>query len=108
MGKMDKAASIAIEDILISPAVTVAVSNMSFIRPVYSGAIFTIYTEITHIGKTSIKVDVDVQIKCRETHEEYSVIHALFTFVIIDAERRPRNVRSVLRDNINDYIKSMF
>jgi acyl-CoA thioesterase YciA len=107
MGKMDKAASIAIEDILISPAVTVAVSDMSFIRPVYSGAIFTIYTEITYIGRTSIKVDVDVQIKCKETHEEYSVTNALFTFVIIDDKRQPREVRSVLRNDINDYIKSL-
>ncbi|CAA6805905.1 MAG: Unknown protein [uncultured Sulfurovum sp.] len=60
MGKMDKAASIAIENIVISPAVTVAVSDMSFIRPVYSGAVFTIYTQVKHIGNTSIKIDVDV------------------------------------------------
>ena len=105
MGKMDKAASIAIEDILISPAVTVAVSDMNFIRPVYSGAIFTIYTEIIAIGNTSVKVDVDVQIKCRETHDEYSVTNAIFTFVIVDENKKPRNVREVLRDDVADYIK---
>ncbi|WP_309497576.1 hotdog domain-containing protein [Sulfurovum sp.] len=105
MGKMDKAASIQIEDILISPAVTVAVSDMSFLRPVYSGAIFTIYTEVLAIGNTSVKVDVDVQIKCRDTHEEYSVTHAVFTFVIIDDNKRPRNVREVIRDDIDDYIR---
>lgn len=105
MGKMDKAASIAIEDILISPAVTVAVSDMSFIRPVYNGAIFTIYTEIKKIGNTSVKVDVDVQIKCRETHEEYSVTQALFTFVIVDENRKPRNVRDVIRDDIGEHIR---
>ena len=106
MGKMDKAASIAIEDILISPAVTVAVSDMNFLRPVYSGAIFTIYTEIIAIGKSSVQVAVDVQVKCRATHEEYSVTHATFTFVIIDENRKPRDVREVIRDNIDDYIRA--
>jgi acyl-CoA thioesterase YciA len=107
MGKMDKAASIAIEDILISPAVTVAVSDMSFTRPVYNGAIFTIYTEIKQIGNTSIKVHVDVQIKCKLTHEEYSVTQALFTFVIVDDDRKPRNVRDVIRDDIADYVRNL-
>lgn len=107
MGKMDKAASITIENILISGAVTVAVSDMSFTRPVYSGAIFTIYTEIRHIGNTSVKVHVDVQIKSRETHEEYSVTQAIFTFVIVDDDRKPRNVREVLRDDIDEYVRNL-
>jgi acyl-CoA thioesterase YciA len=107
MGKMDKAASIAIENVLISPAVTVAVSNMSFIRPVYNGAIFTIYTEVIKIGRSSIKVDVDVQIKCRETHEEYSVTQAEFTFVIVDENRKPRDIRDVLRSDIHEDIKKL-
>lgn len=107
MGKMDKAASIAIENILISPAVTVAVSDMSFIRPIYSGAIFTIYTEIKNIGTTSVKVDVDVQVKCRATHEEYSVTQAIFTFVIVDDNGQPRNIREVIRNDIDEYIQKL-
>ena len=107
MGKMDQAASIAIENIVISPAVTVAVSDMSFIRPVYSGAIFTIYTEIKHIGNSSIKVDVDVQVKCRESHEEYSVTQALFTFVLVNEQGKPRNVREVIRSDIDHYIHGL-
>lgn len=107
MGKMDKAASIAVEDIIISPAVTVAVSDMSFIKPIHSGAIFTIYTQINHIGRTSIKVDVDVQVKSRETHEEYTVTKALFTFVVVDGRNVPRDVRCVIRADIEDYVKAM-
>ena len=106
MGKMDKAASIAIEDILISPAVTVAVSDMNFKRPVYSGAIFTVYTEILKIGNTSVTVDVDVRVKCRDTHEEYTVTNAKFTFVIMDEDRKPRNVRDVIRDDIDEYVRA--
>jgi acyl-CoA thioesterase YciA len=107
MGKMDKAASIAVEDIIFSPAVTVAVSDMKFIKPIHNGAIFTIYTEIIHIGRTSIKVDVDVQIKSRETREEFSATKAVFTFVVVDAESKPKDVREVIRYNVDDYVKEM-
>ncbi|WP_294963225.1 hotdog domain-containing protein [Sulfurimonas sp.] len=107
MGKMDKAASIAVEDIIFSPAVTVAVSDMKFIKPIHNGAIFTIYTEIIHIGRTSIKVDVDVQIKSRETREEFSATKAVFTFVVVDAKSKPKDVREVIRYNVDDYVKEM-
>ncbi|WP_372999239.1 acyl-CoA thioesterase [Sulfurimonas sp.] len=107
MGKMDKAASIAVENIIISPAVTVAVSDMNFIKPIHCGAIFTIYTKIVHIGRTSIKVDVDVQIKSRETHEEYSVTKAIFTFVVVDAASKPRDVREVIRDDLDEYVREL-
>jgi acyl-CoA thioesterase YciA len=107
MGKMDQAASIAIEDIVISPSVTVAVSHMSFLRPVYNGAIFTIYTEIKRIGNSAIDVDVDVQIKCNETHEAYSVTQALFTFVVVNENGKPRNVREVIRDDVDPYITAL-
>lgn len=107
MGKMDKAASIQVEDIVISPAVTVAVSDMNFIKPIHCGAIFTIYAEVIHIGNSSIKVDVDVQVKDRDTHEEYSVTKAIFTFVLLDELGKPRNVREVIRPDIDDYIKEM-
>ena len=107
MGKMDKAASIAVEDIIFSPAVTVAVSDMTFIKPIHNGAIFTIYTEIIKIGRTSIKVDVDVQIKSRETREEFSATKAVFTFVVVDAESKPRDVREVIRYNVDEYVKEI-
>ena len=82
-------------------------NDMSFTRPVYNGAIFTIYTEIKQIGNTSIKVHVYVQIKCKLTHEEYSVTQALFTFVIVDDNRKPRNVRDVIRDDIAEYVRNL-
>jgi acyl-CoA thioesterase YciA len=80
---------------------------MSFLRPVYNGAIFTIYTEIKRIGNSAIDVDVDVQIKCNETHESYSVTQALFTFVVVNENGKPRNVREVIRDDVDPYITAL-
>jgi len=105
MSKMDKAASIAIENILIGSAVTASVSNLVFKKPVNNGDIFSIYTEILHIGHSSIKVYVDFQVKCYENGDEYSVADAEFTFVAIDASGHPVNVCDIARDSISDDVK---
>ena len=107
MSKMDKAASIAVADIIISPAVTVTVSRINFLKPIHNGDIFSIYTEITAVGTTSITIYVSVEIKNLDTNKEYEVTSAEFKFVAIDTEGKPVNVRSVLRDEIDEDIKPL-
>ncbi len=101
MAKMDKAASIAVEDIVNSGAVTVSVSNLHFLKPIKNGDIVTIYTEIIAIGNSSIKINVSVMVRCKESHEEYEVTNAVFTFVTLDDAGKPINVRSVIREDIS-------
>jgi len=60
MSIMDKAASIAVYDIIDANAVTVGVTNLHFIKPVRSGDIVTVYTTIKKIGNSSISVYVEV------------------------------------------------
>lgn len=107
MSKMDKAASIAIENIMIGNAVTISVSNLVFKKPVNNGDIFSIYTEIIHIGHSSIKVYVDFQVKCYETGKDYSVTDAEFSFVAINGDGQPINICDVARNTIDDDIKEM-
>ena len=107
MAKMDKAASIAVEDIVYSGAVTVSVTDLHFLKPVRNGDIFTIYTEIVSIGNSSIKIDVSVVVRCKNSHEEYEVTNAIFTFVTVDENGKSINVRSVIRDDIPDEIKKL-
>lgn len=108
MGKMDKAASIAVEDIVYSSAVTVSVKNLNFLKPARSGDIVTMYTEILRIGNTSIDINVNVMVRCRKTHEEYSVSNAIFTFVTVnDDTGKPVNVREVIRDDIPEYVRNL-
>ena len=108
MAKMDKAASIAVEDIVYSGAVTVSVTDLHFLKPVRNGDIFTIYTEIVAIGNSSIKIDVSVVVRCKQSHEEYEVTNAIFTFVSVDDNGKSVNVRSVIRDDISDEIRKLF
>ena len=107
MAKMDKAASIAVEDIVNSGAVTVSVTNLHFLKPIRNGDIVTIYTEIIKVGNTSIQINVDVMVRCKQSHEEYSVTNAIFTFVTVDEDRNSINVRDVIRDDINDDVKKL-
>ncbi len=107
MSKMDKAASIAVDDIIKSPAVTVTVSRINFLKPIHNGDIFTIYTEITAIGTSSITIYVSVEVKNVDTNEEYEVTSAEFKFVAIDKEGKPVNVRSVIRDTIDEDTKTL-
>jgi len=107
MSKMDKAASIAVEDIVNSGAVTVSVTDLNFLKPIRNGDIVTIYTEIIKIGNTSIQINVEVMVRCKESHEEYSVTNAIFTFVTLDEDRKSINVRDVIRDDINDDVKKL-
>jgi len=107
MAKMDKAASIAVEDIVNSGAVTVSVTDLHFLKPIRNGDIVTIYTEIIKVGNTSIQINVDVMVRCKQSHEEYSVTSAIFTFVTVDEDRNSINVRDVIRDDINDDVKKL-
>ena len=105
MSKMDKAASIAVDDIIHSPAVTVTVSQINFLKPIHNGDIFSIYTEITAIGTSSITIYVSVEVKNNDTNKSYEVTSAEFKFVALNDEEKPVDVRTVVRDDIDEHIK---
>lgn len=107
MSKMDKAASIAVENMMMGNAVTISVSNLEFKKPVNNGDIFSIYTEITHIGNSSIKVYVDFRVSCYETKEEDSVTDAVFTFVAVDKNGNSAKVRDYARKNLSLDLQAM-
>ena len=107
MGKMDKAASIAVDDIVFSKFVTVSVSNLHFKKPIRSGDIFTIYTKITNIGNTSITIKVEVEVKDHVSNKEFPVTEADFKFVTVNSDGSPRAVREVLRREIPDYVAKL-
>ena len=107
MSKMDKGASIAVEDIVLSPALTISVTDLRFLKPINNGDIFSVYTEIIAIGNSSIKIHVDVQVKCKESREEYQVTEADFTFITVDKDKKPVNVRTVIRDEVSEDIKAL-
>lgn len=107
MAKMDKAASIAVDNMIFGSAVTVSVSNLEFKRPVNNGDIFSIYTDIISIGRSSVKVYVDFRISCYINKEESSVTDAEFTFVAVDENGKPVDVREIARENLHEDLRMM-
>jgi acyl-CoA thioesterase YciA len=71
---------------------TVAVTGMSFHRPVFVGDEVTCYAKIVRVGTTSITVKIESWVR-RGTGEEYiPVTEGTFTYVAVDGNRRPRPV----------------
>ncbi|MCV6607822.1 MAG: acyl-CoA thioesterase [Campylobacterales bacterium] len=101
MAKMDKAASIAVDGVVRCGAVTVSVSDLVFKKPVHNGDIFTVYTEIKKVGKTSITVFVDVEVRNHVSGIEYTVTEAEFKFVTVDEVGNSVPVQDVMRPNLS-------
>jgi len=107
MSKMDKASSIAVENIIRGKAVTVHVSAINFKQPIYNGDIFTIYTEIVALGTSSITIDVEVKVTNHITYEETEVTDALFKFVSVDERGSSIPLESVMRPNLPEYVQKL-
>ena len=107
MGKMDKAASITVEGLVIGQAATVFVTDLHFKEPVKNGDIFTIYTTIDSIGRTSLRIHVDFHVRRRESNGECSVVDAIFTFVTVDEAHNKIEVLDVLRNDVEEDVRLM-
>ena len=68
---------------------TVAITGMSFHRPVFIGDEVTCYATIVRVGRTSLTVKVESWARRRTGEEHVEVTEGIFTYVAIDAERRP-------------------
>jgi acyl-CoA thioesterase YciA len=87
MSQMDLAAGN-----LAARCVTVSVDGMSFILPVKVGDEVSVYCDLISTGRTSMKIGVEAWRRARVEEQEYRVTKAVFTFVAIDAEGKPRPV----------------
>ncbi|UDL95468.1 acyl-CoA thioesterase [Lichenihabitans sp. PAMC28606] len=92
MAQMDLAAGNAAARRARGRCATVAVDRMTFHRPVLVGDEVSFYAEVESVGRTSMTIHVQAWRRSRDSEETGLVTQATFTFVAIDAERRPRTV----------------
>ena len=69
--------------------VTVAITAMTFHRPVFIGDEVTCYAEIAKVGRTSITVKVDSWVRRGIGEEQIAVTEGIFTYVAVGDDRRP-------------------
>jgi acyl-CoA thioesterase YciA len=95
LSQMDQAGGIAGVERAQGRVVTIAVDAMTFIRPVKVGDVLCVYTNVEHVGRTSMKIHIEAWARRFRTHRREKVTDATFTFVAIDDEGRPRPVPPV-------------
>ena len=71
---------------------TVGIASMSFHRPVFIGDEISAYTTVAKVGRTSITVAIEVWARRFAGEETVKVTEGVFTYVAIDADRKPRPV----------------
>jgi len=69
--------------------VTVAVTAMTFHRPVFIGDEVTCYAQIIKVGNTSITVKVESWVRRGIGGEQIEVTEGIFTYVAVGSDRRP-------------------
>jgi acyl-CoA thioesterase YciA len=92
MAQMDLAAGNAAFRRARGRCATVAVEAMSFLSPVKVGDEVSLYAEIIAVGRTSMRIAVEAWRRGRDSDATHQVTSAVFTYVAIDAERRPREL----------------
>jgi acyl-CoA thioesterase YciA len=71
---------------------TIAVTAMSFHRPVLIGDEVTCNAQIIRVGTTSITVKVESWVRRGTGEEQIAVTDGIFTYVAVGSDRRPRAV----------------
>jgi acyl-CoA thioesterase YciA len=93
MSQMDLAAGNLASRTSHGRCVTVSVDGMSFLRPVKIGDEVSVYCTLLATGRSSMKINVEAWRRARITEEEYRVTRAVFTFVAIDEDGKPRPIK---------------
>ena len=92
LSQMDVAGGITAARRAGGKVATVAIEAMSFHKPVAVGDLISCYTEITHEGRTSLSVKINVVANRMGVDEDIKVTEGTFIFVAIDENNRPRKL----------------
>src|SRR5881227_3946636 len=89
MAQMDLGSGILASKIAKTRVVTVAVEGMSFLQPVRIGDTVACYAWLESVGRTSMKIPVEVWVQRYVRTDQTRVTRAVFTYVAVDQVGRP-------------------
>ena len=92
LSQMDKAAGIVARHHSGGPVATIAIDRMEFIQPIHLRDLISVYAEVETVGRTSMKIRIEVMAWRDSGAIRVKVTEGLFTFVAIDDQARPRPV----------------
>lgn len=89
MAQMDLGSGILASKKARTRVVTAAVEGMSFLQPVRVGDTVACYAWVESVGRTSMKIAVEVWVQRYMRTEQTRVTRAIFTYVAVDQNGRP-------------------
>ena len=92
LSQMDLGSSILAKRRSQGRCATVAISEMTFLKPVPVGSIVSCYCALEKEGATSMTINVEVWINIDSINEPTRVTAGTFIFVAIDDDGRPRRL----------------
>lgn len=92
LSQMDLAGSTAAIRRAKERVATVAVTSMTFRRPVFVGDEVSCYAEVIKVGNTSVTVKIESWVRRGIGDGPIKVTEGIFTYVAIGADRRPKAV----------------
>ncbi len=90
--QMDLAAATVAGRVSLGRNATVAIDRMEFLAPLRVGSQVSCYCELQDIGRSSMKIQVEVWTLDRNAKRQRKVTEALFVYVAIDEQGRIREV----------------
>ena len=94
LSQMDIAAGIVASRRANGPVATVAIDRMEFLAPIHLRDLISVYAHVESVGRTSMKVRIEVVASRDRGTTEVKVTEGLFTFVAIDDQARPRPIEA--------------
>jgi acyl-CoA thioesterase YciA len=94
LSQMDIAGMITAIEVAGGRVATVAIDGMAFLTPVHVGAVVSCYCDVLEVGRSSIRIIVEVWINSKHDREPIKVTEGEFVFVAIDEKGRTRTIKS--------------
>ena len=89
MSQMDIGSGILASKTAKARVATVAVEGMSFLQPVKVGDTVACYAWVERIGRSSMRIPVEVWVQPYRKTEQTRVTRAVFTYVALDEAGKP-------------------
>ena len=93
LAQMDISGGVFTAKITKSRNVTVAIDAINFRKPVYVGDLVSVYGKLVRIGRTSLTVHLEAWVVRRKENQPILVTDGNFTYVSIDDQGRPQEIR---------------
>ncbi|AKP74412.1 acyl-CoA thioesterase [Piscirickettsia salmonis] len=93
LSQMDLGGGIIAKKTANTRTTTIAIDSLTFLNPVHVGDTVSCYAQVAHIGRTSMKINVEVWVYRHLSDEDLLVTKGVFTYVSIGENGRPTPVK---------------